>query len=222
MKNKTIYYPNLNRGHWAALKLGEVKDDLPSTVVSDIGAGFGWFEEEVNKIGLIWQPFDYIKKIEASTIWDLNNPAPKEIKPAGFINLLEVLEHLSNPELAIKHISDHLLPGGYIAITTPNPFFVKNKLTILFKNQLYAFQPKHLDEHHVNVPLPHVVKFYLEKQGFELLEYRVLGKINAPKFRFSFNFLKDILKYGAECFLAFNIVSKGDTQFFLARKTKLV
>lgn len=221
MKNKPIYYPNLNRGQWAALKLNEVKEDLPSTVVSDIGAGFGWFEEEVNKIGLVWQPFDYFKKIESTIIWDLNNPAPEGIQQAGYINILEVLEHLSNPELAIKHISDHLLPGGYIAITTPNPYFSKSKWTMLFKNRLYAFQPKHLVEHHVNIPLPHIVQFFLEKNGFELLEYGVLGKNHFPKFRFSINFVKDTLKYGMECFLAFNIVSKGDTQLFFARKTKI-
>ncbi|WP_185963422.1 hypothetical protein [Flavobacterium gawalongense] len=64
MKN----YKDLNRGQWAELKLNEVSNKLPNKIVSDIGSGYGWFRPTVEKFNLQWQPFDYISKIEESTI----------------------------------------------------------------------------------------------------------------------------------------------------------
>ena len=216
MKN----YRNLNRGQWAELKLSEVADKLPNTVVSDIGSGFGWFRPIVEKFNLQWQPFDYVKKIEESTIWDLNNCVPENKQKPGFVVFLEVLEHLSNPELAIRNISNHIASGGYMALTTPNPYSAQSKLTLVLKNNLYAFQPKHLIEHHVYVPLPHIVQFHLENNGFEILEIATLGKLPLPKFRIQFNYFKDMILYFLlKLLVLFNPVSKGATQaFFVIKK----
>jgi hypothetical protein len=219
---KVNYLKSFSRGEWAEMKLQEVKAILPNVVVSDIGAGFGWFGPIVEELGLVWQPFDNVKKIEESTLWDLNESAPITAMKPGFILLLEVLEHLPNPELSIKHISEHIEAGGYIAITTPNPFYAKSKFSMLFKNQLYAFQPKHLKEHHVFVPLPHVVEFYLEKYGFEILEFGVLGSLKRPLFQFKLNYLKSLLKYFIESSFSGSKQSKGDTHYFFAKKIKLV
>jgi hypothetical protein len=215
MKN----YKNLDRGQWAELKLSEVVDKLPNNIVSDIGSGFGWFKPIVNKFNLIWQPFDYIKKIEESTIWDLNNPAPENKHKPGFVVFLEVLEHLSNPELGIKNISNHIEKGGYMVLTTPNPLSAESKLTLVLKNNLYAFQPKHLIEHHVYVPLPHIVQFHLENNGFEVLEMATIGKIFLPKFRVQFNYLKEMVLYFLlQLLVVFKQESRGGTQAFFVKK----
>lgn len=216
---KVNYHKNLNRGDWAEMKLRAVKADLPNKVVSDIGSGFGWFGPKIKKLGLVWQPFDYVMKIDESIHWDLNEPVNNTVSKPGFILLLEVLEHLPNPELSLKHISEHMESGGYIAITTPNPFYAKSKFSMMFKNQLYTFQPKHLIEHHVFVPLPHVVVFYLKKHGFEILEIGVLGSLKRPPLQFNFNYLKGILKYSMERMLGNSKQSRGETQYFFARKT---
>lgn len=216
MKN----YKNLNRGEWAELKLREVVSKLPNKIVSDIGCGFGWFRPVVEKFNLQWQPFDYVKKIEEATIWDLNDPVPIKMQKPGFVVFLEVLEHLSNPELGIKNISNHIEKGGYMAVTTPNPLSAQSKLALLVKSNLYAFQSKHLIEHHVYVPLPHIVQFHLENNGFEVLEMATLGKLFNPKFRIRFNYLKEIIQYGFLWVLvAFRPESKGHTQvFFVVKK----
>lgn len=215
MKN----YKNLDRGQWAELKLSEVVNQLPNIVVSDIGSGFGWFKPIVNKYNLQWQPFDYVKKIEESIIWDLNDPIPAISKNPGFVVFLEVLEHLSNPELAIKNISNHIESGGYMVLTTPNPFSAESKFTLLFKNNLFAFQPKHLIEHHVYVPLPHIVQFHLENNGFKVIETATIGKLYLPKFRFKFNFLKEMVRFSfLQLLVLFNPESKGHTQAFFVKK----
>tara|TARA_R100000935_G_C2838765_1_gene169769 strand:- start:590 stop:1261 length:672 start_codon:yes stop_codon:yes gene_type:complete len=214
------YYPLLNRGDWAQLKLEEVLTELPNLVVSDIGAGFGWFGDIVKKNGLELQSFDQVRKNSNVIIWDLNYPAPPLIKSPGFIVMLEVIEHLSNPELSIKNISNHIAEDGYIVMSSPNPFYSKNKFEFLFKNRFYAFQKKHLIEHHVFLPLPHVVKFYMKNYGFELIEYAVLGKNDLPKMEFKLNYLKSLLRFWVEKILIGNsVVTKGNTQAFLFKKS---
>lgn len=215
MKN----YKNIHRGQWAELKLSEVIDKLPNKVVSDIGSGWGWFKPIIEKYNLEWQPFDYVKKIDESTIWDLNNPVPENKKKPGFVIFLEVLEHLANPELGIRNISKHVESGAYMVLTTPNPLSAQSKINMLLRNNLYAFQPKHLVEHHVFVPLPHVVKFYLENNGFEILEFATIGNFEKPKFSFKFGMVKTLIHYFmVKTLILFRPESNGNTQAFFVRK----
>lgn len=214
-----INYNKINRGQWAELKLNEVIDKLPNKVVSDIGSGWGWFQPIVEKHELEWQPFDYVKKIDESTIWDLNNSAPQGVKKPGFVIFLEVLEHLANPELGIRNISNHIEKGGYMVLSTPNPLSAQSKINLLFKNNLFAFQPKHLVEHHVFVPLPHIVQFHLENNGFEVLEFATLGQAMAPKFSVTFNYIKSMVKFCLlKVLVAFRPESMGHTQAFFCCK----
>ncbi|TDY11780.1 class I SAM-dependent methyltransferase [Meridianimaribacter flavus] len=144
------------------------------SVISDIGAGYGFMQAHVEKLGAIWQPFDYLKKIKQTTIWDLNNLAPKTSQPADMALFLEVLEHLANPLLGLQNIGKHLKKDGVLILTTPNPQSSKNRINLLLKGVLYAFQEKHLKEQHVFTPWEHIVKFFLEQSGFEILEYAVV------------------------------------------------
>jgi hypothetical protein len=96
----------------------------------------------------------------------------------------------------------------------------ESKFTYLFKNNLYAFQPKHLVEHHVYVPLPHVVRFHLESNGFEVLESATIGDVIAPKAAFTVKYFKELVRYlFLQLFVAFHPESKGHTQgFFVVKK----
>ena len=219
---KPQYYEDLNRATWATARLDEFLDELPNKVLSDIGSGWGNYRELVQDRGLKWHPYDYVRKIEESEIWDLDDPASKHFPKAGAVFLLEVLEHVPNPLRALKHIADHMTDGGYLFISTPNPFFAKSKLTTLFRNELYAFQPKHLEEHHVFVPLPHVIEMYLRNLGFELQEYAVVGSIGTPRLSPTISGFKNLIRHIAERLLSMTgNRSKGRTQLFLFRKTRL-
>ncbi|MES2780138.1 MAG: methyltransferase domain-containing protein [Bacteroidota bacterium] len=164
----------LNRGAFADAMLDKYFPLAPTKVISDIGAGFGHMGPKINSIGGTWQPFDYYKKMDKSIVWDLNHSYPKETAKAGTVVFLEVLEHLANPLLGISHIAEHLEPRGYLILTTPNPQSAQNRLHLLRKGLLYAFQPKHLAEHHVFTPWEHVVRFFMEQQGLEILEYAIV------------------------------------------------
>lgn len=160
-----------NRGEFAQAMLDKYGEKVRTKVVSDIGAGFGFMEDPITERGFEWQPFDYYKKIDRSEIWDLNNSAPEGSRSPGIVLMLEVLEHLPNPLLAIKNIAHHLEEGGYFIFSTPNPASSKNRLNLLMKGELYAFGKAHLEEYHVFTPWKHIVEDFLKSAGMELLEY---------------------------------------------------
>ncbi|WP_179346240.1 class I SAM-dependent methyltransferase [Winogradskyella ursingii] len=169
MSNELKIYKN--RGDFAKSMLVKYFPLAPNIIVSDIGSGFGFMKPFIEAVGGTWQPFDYVKKIEQSIIWDLNKPCPQEAQKAGTIIFLEVLEHLPNPLLSLQHISNHIDTGGHIILTTPNPQNSKNIINLMLKGTLYAFQEKHLQEYHVFTPWEHIVKDFLNTVGFEVVEY---------------------------------------------------
>lgn len=188
----------IDREIFANTMLDKYYKKAPNEVVSDIGAGFGFMKSKIESLGKEWQPFDYYKKMEEITIWDLNRSEPPSVKKAGMVVFLEVLEHLSNPGLALKNIADHMAKGGYIILTTPNPRSSKSVINLFTKGTLYSFQEKHIKEHHVFTPWEHVVRFLLETAGFEILEYSIVD-LNYQK-RKPGNF-KDRFKIMAERYI---------------------
>lgn len=161
-------------------------------------------------------PFDYLKKIEESIIWDLNDEAPDNVKKAGIVVFLEVLEHLDNPLLGLQNIANHMLKDGILILTTPNPQSGKNRINLLLKGTLYAFQEKHLEEHHVFTPWEHVVRYFLESTGFEILEYAVVDTAYQNRKLAS---VKDALKFYMEKFIELkNDKAKGMSYGIVAIK----
>lgn len=188
----------------------------PNTIVSDIGAGFGHMKKTVENLGAIWQPFDYVRKIDESIIWNLNNEAPSNVKNAGVVIFLEVLEHLDNPLLGLQNITKHLEKGGVLILTTPNPQSSKNTLSLFLRGSLYAFQEKHLIENHVFTPWKHVVEHYLRICGFEILEYAIVDTNYIHQKPTSFI---DWLKQKVERYIEYrNPLAKGMSYGIVARK----
>lgn len=188
----------------------------PNTIVSDIGAGFGHMQTKIESLGATWQPFDYVRKIDQSTIWDLNQPCPTEAKKAGSVVFLEVLEHLANPLLCLQNITNHIEKGGILILTTPNPSSSQNTVNLFLKGRLFAFQEKHLAEYHVFTPWEHIVKFFLEECGFEILDYSAVDVSN--KYNRNSN-LKDRLKRRMEAFIeSRNPKAQGMSYGIVARK----
>jgi len=196
-----------NRAEFAHAMIDKYNGQVPNNIVSDIGAGYGHMQQKVEAIGGIWQPFDYVKKMDYSIIWDLNNPAPVNFSKAGLVIFLEVLEHLANPLLGIQNIANHMEKEGVLILTTPNPQSSKNRLNLLLKGTLYAFQKKHLEEHHVFTPWEHVVRHFLESVGFEILEYAIVDTAYQNR---KVTSIKDALKFYMEKLIEYrNHKAKG-------------
>lgn len=189
----------VDRAVFANEMLDKYYPKSPNQIISDIGSGFGHMKSKITSLGATWQPFDYVKKIPESTQWNLNEPVPTTANKAGTAIFLEVLEHLPNPLLSLQNIANHIEKGGYLILTTPNPQSSKNRLNLLIKGSLYAFQKKHLDEYHVFTPWEHIVKHFLDSAGFEVIEYAIVDisyqkrKYTSLKDRFK-RFLEKIIE----------------------------
>lgn len=205
-----------NRAVFADAMLKRYYAKSPNNTVSDIGVGFGHMKQAVETVGGKWQPFDLIRKIDESTIWDLNNPAPKSAKKAGIVIFLEVLEHLDNPLLGLQNISNHIEQGGVLVLTTPNPQSSKNTLNLFLRGALYAFQEKHIKENHVFTPWKHVVEHFLKQCGLEILEYAIVDTQYSDRKTAS---IKDWLKCKIESFIEYrNPLAKGMSYGIVAKK----
>lgn len=216
MKVKIKVYNH--RSIFANEMLDKYFNTAPNAIVSDIGAGFGHMQSKIESLGATWQPFDYVRKIDKSIIWDLNNTCPSEAKKAGTVVFLEVLEHLGNPQLSLENITNHIEKEGILILTTPNPSSSQNTVSLLLKGRLFSFQEKHLVEHHVFTPWEHIVKYFLENCGFEILEYAIVDVSN--QFNRNSN-IKDFFKRRLEAFIeSRNPKAKGMSYGIVARKIK--
>lgn len=214
MNKNTVTFKN--RGEFAKTMLQKYIPISPNPIVSDIGAGFGHMKKDVLALNATWQPFDYVKKIDESIIWDLDNEAPSNAKKAGIVIFLEVLEHLNNPLLGIQNISNHIEKGGVLILTTPNPQSSKNTLSLFLRGNLYAFQEKHLKENHVFTPWKHVVEHFLKICGFEILDYAIVDDEYIHQKSKS---IKDWLKHKAERYIEYrNPLAKGMSYGLVAKK----
>lgn len=214
MKEKFLKFTN--RSEFAHAMIDKYYGQTPNNFISDIGAGYGHMKQKIEAVGGIWQPFDYVKKMDFSIIWDLNDAAPTNVSKAGMVTFLEVLEHLGNPLLGIQNISNHIEKGGILILTTPNPQSSKNRLNLLLKGVLYAFQEKHLKEHHVFTPWEHVVRHFLNSAGFEILEYAIVDTAYQNR---KLTSLKDAIKFYMEKFIEFrNDKAKGMSYGMVAIK----
>ena len=211
-KIKTFF----SRAEFAKTMLEKYIEQAPNKIVSDIGAGFGHMKPYVESLKAKWQPFDYVKKIDESVIWDLNDELPNVADKAGMILFLEVLEHLDNPLRGIQNIANHMENNGVLILTTPNPQSSKNTLSLFLRGTLYAFQEKHIKENHVFTPWKHIVYEFLKRNGFEILEYAIVDVKYKNQRRDS---LKDWFKSKLESYIEYrNPLAKGMSYGIVARK----
>lgn len=151
--------------------LDQFKKEGANQRVWDIGSGYGFMREKCLEMELEYLAFDAQPKTEEVIKWDLNFPMTEIDHRPSFILLLEVLEHLENPGLGLKYITEKLNNGGLLILTVPNPSSSKDRIHHFLKGSLYSFQPKHLSEHHVFTPWYHIVGFLLKQNQMEVIEY---------------------------------------------------
>jgi SAM-dependent methyltransferase len=82
------------------------------------------FEEPILDCGAGWEPnlyhplFPDMKYIKQDIICDVCNMTPIEDNSIGLVLLLESLEHIEQPQKALKEIFRILKPGGLLILTT--------------------------------------------------------------------------------------------------------
>jgi hypothetical protein len=163
----------------------------PGAIVFDVGAGDCVMREPVLSAGLTWIGFDLYPSSSAVHKWDLSEPCPLSQPKANIVLMLDVVEHLLNPGIAIQNIAKVMEPGGVIVMTTPNPRWSRSRTHHLLTGDLACFTQHDLQwNHHVFAPFPHIVSKILHDAGISVEEYITLdGPTRWPRPRLSLDFL---------------------------------
>jgi SAM-dependent methyltransferase len=114
---------------------------------------------------------------------DLSSTLPYSDAEFDYVTCVEGLEHIENPQQAIREFARVLKPGGHLVVTTPNILNVEERVKWLLFGYTSHFKPlsrEHIaatsarasgrDEVllHVNPISYSELRFSLEKAGFEL------------------------------------------------------
>ena len=159
------------------------KYKVSTKVLLDVGAGFGTFCEEVQKLDI----FDKIIAVEPSP--DLAQTCRQKgldvvEKPIEKVNLQEVsvivnfelIEHLYSPINFLIACERAISRGGLLILTTPN---IKGfDLLILGRLSNNIAVPNHLNYFH-----PKSLSHMLQRCGFEIVELITPGKLDAELVR---------------------------------------
>jgi 2-polyprenyl-3-methyl-5-hydroxy-6-metoxy-1,4-benzoquinol methylase len=170
------------RYDYAAQKIRSLAPELKPRVVFDVGAGKGPMQDPSEQAGLAWHGFDLYPEKPSVIAWDLADPCPERGEKAGLVLMMDVIEHLLNPGLALDNIVNAMAPESYIVITTPNPRASRSRLHALFTGFPACFTKQDLElNHHVFPVWQHVLEFMLTSKGFEIIEWcQLRGKHTLP------------------------------------------
>lgn len=173
-----------SRYEYAAETIHRYAPSLPVKRVFDIGAGEGQMRQSVERENLSWHGFDIAPLQSAIQLWNICAPRPASERPkAGIVLLLDVIEHLTDPGVALRNISDAVEPGGILILTAPNPRWSRSRLHALFFGNPSCFTQLDLEGNgHVFTPWPHIMVKMLHDADFAVEEYVTLdGRTNWPR-----------------------------------------
>jgi 2-polyprenyl-3-methyl-5-hydroxy-6-metoxy-1,4-benzoquinol methylase len=141
----------------------------------DYGAGRGLFTRTVAKASsngvTAFEPFGKDPQIE-SVEW-ISNLADIEHREFDWIFLIEVLEHLENPQETLGDINALLKPGGRLVITTPNAKGLQARFHEFSWREIQ--NPTHL-----NLFSSEVLEQCLENSGYDHVS-RLLKRVSYKK-----------------------------------------
>lgn len=179
----------LNRYQYARSFVERMRKECASAVVFDLGAGKCEMREPVEAAGFKWLGFDLHPADPDVSRWDLTDPCAMEDVRADAVLMLDVIEHLLNPGIALRNVARVLRPNGRLLLTMPNPRWSRSRTHLLLFGNVACFTEHDLKwNHHVFTPWRHIVEKVLNDANFEIEEYVTLdGKTGWPDFSLSFS-----------------------------------
>lgn len=160
------------RYEWAEKQLRRM--DPATGFLLDLGSGDGRMRGGVEALGFVWRGFDKYPGDPAVAEWDLEDPFPGGPllvagRRAGYVLMLDVLEHLGNPWRALRHVSEQMADGARMVMTVPNPCWSRSRLWALWHGVPICFQRSDLElNRHVFTPWPHILEALLFETGWEV------------------------------------------------------
>jgi len=151
--------------------------------VLDLGCGEGGLAAELKKSGNRITGVDVLAETPNPQVFeqyfsaDLNQGIASVIrKLAGKrferVLLLDILEHLNEPERLLRHCHEALEPDGQLIISVPNVANITVRLMLLFGQFNYTARGI-LDRTHVRFFTRKTARRMVEQNGFSILEERL-------------------------------------------------
>lgn len=115
---------------------------------------------------------------------DLSKSLPYEDAEFDYLTCVEGIEHIENPQQAVREFARVLRAGGHLIVSTPNILNIEERLKWLFYGYTSHFKPlsrEHLEALrrdyggmeevalHVNAVSYSELRYTLEKYGFEIV-----------------------------------------------------
>lgn len=162
------------------------KYNIATGVILDVGAGFGTFCEEIKKLSIFNRVIavesspDLAKTCFSKGLEVIEKPIEKvnfeKLKVVNVITAFELIEHLYSPKDFLLSCAQILSKKGILILTTPN---IKGfDLVTLGKLSNNIVGPNHLNYFH-----PDSLSYLLEHCGFEVIEVKTPGKLDAELVR---------------------------------------
>lgn len=186
-------YQDSECGHMHGLLMPALLEELKQVNVSklpvfDLGCGNGSVAAAVTQAGYEVMGCDpSATGIEtAEKAW----PHLKLVTGSGYDDLaakygrfntvysLEVIEHVYDPRLVVKRVSELLEPGGHFILSTPYHGYLKN-LILALTGKMESHFTALWDHGHIKFWSEKTITQLLEEAGFKVLRIRRLGRIPA-------------------------------------------
>ena len=177
-----------------------ILEKLPSGALLDVPAGEGALGARLIAAGFrvsfcdLYPEIFRLNDVEIRR-GDLNDKLPFDDRSFDYVTCLEGLEHIENPQQAMREFSRVMRPGGHLIVSVPNILNIEERLKWLVYGYTSHFKPITREgrarlraEHdnreeiaaHVNPIGYSELRYILEKYGFEIANvHRDKAKANA-------------------------------------------
>lgn len=165
-----------------------ILEKLPPGALLDVPAGEGALAASLIAAGFEVSCCDLypeIFRLEGVNVrrGDLNGQLPFEDRSFDYITCVEGLEHIENPQQAMREFARMLRPGGHLILSVPNILNIEERLKWLIHGYTSHFKPVTREQvarlraeydnreeiaAHVNPIGYSEVRYVLEKYGFQI------------------------------------------------------
>lgn len=169
-------------------RVAEILEGLPRGALLDVPAGEGALASRLKALGFEVRCCDLypeIFRLPGVEIrrGDLNAELPYTDAEFDYVTCVEGIEHIENPQQAVREFARTLRAGGHLIVSTPNILNIEERLKWLFYGYTSHFKPlsrEHLEALrqtygkmeevalHVNPVSYSELRYTLEKYGFEV------------------------------------------------------
>ncbi len=169
----------------------QILGKLPRGALLDVPAGEGALSLRLLGLGFdvrccdLYTEIFRLRGVEIKR-GDLSGVLPYEEGEFDYVTCVEGIEHIENPQQAVREFHRLLRPGGHLIVSTPNILNVEERVKWLLYGYTSHFKPisqEHLENLrkdmgemeevalHVNPISYSELRYTLEKYGFEILRF---------------------------------------------------